>query len=104
MIAPEFRGIDNISLQQPCKTYVSFNYGDGLWDDLQSGMIQTEQSYNMLSAAPQHKTNPAQLEKYQDLFLQNYRTMNSFSKYFVFGNSSVSRDARRPSIFGPLPV
>ena len=52
--------------------------------------MSTEQIYNQLNTASQHKTNPAQLEKFQDLFLKNFRNMTSFSKYFVFGDSSVS--------------
>ena len=44
--------------------------GDGLWNDLQSDMMQTEQTYNMLSSASQHKTNPAQLEKFAESFLR----------------------------------
>jgi len=52
--------------------------------------MQAEQTYNMLSSASQHKTNPAQLEKFAESFLRNYRNMNSFSKYFVFGNTSTT--------------
>ena len=49
---------------------MSICLGDGLWNDLQSDMMQAEQTYNQLSSASQHKTNPAQLDKFADLFLR----------------------------------
>ena len=70
MIAPEFRHCDNLSLLGPARQFITFNYGDGLWADLESDLQQVEQNYNQLSSASTHKTNTAQLEKYQDLFLR----------------------------------
>jgi len=32
----------------------------------------------------------AQLEKFQELFLKNYKNMQSFAKYFVFGNQTTT--------------
>ena len=64
--------------------------GDGLYNDLQHDLQQVEQIHNQLQTANTHKTNVAQLEKYQDLFLKNFKHMQSFSKYFVFGNTSTT--------------
>lgn len=59
MIAPEFRNNENLSLMQPAQTFISFNYGDGLWNDLQHDLQNAEQVYNQLPHAAQHKTNTA---------------------------------------------
>ena len=84
MIAPEFRNQDSMYVTSPVQTFVSFNYGmyfniefllvltyanllqigDSLWNDLSGDIQQVEMTYQQLGAAHQHKTNPAQLEKF----------------------------------------
>lgn len=64
MIAPEFRNQDSMYVTSAVQTFVSFNYGDSLWNDLSGDIQQVEMTYQQLGAAHQHKTNPAQLEKF----------------------------------------
>ena len=70
MIAPEFRACENMALLAPARTFISANYGDQLWNDLQHDLEMVEQTHNQLSHVNTHKTNEPQLAKFQDLFLK----------------------------------
>jgi hypothetical protein len=57
MIAPDFRNCQPIQLEQAMKNYVSFNYGDGMWNDLAMEVQGVETSYNQMPAVHTNKTN-----------------------------------------------
>lgn len=46
MIAPDFRNTEAMSLMGPAQTFISQNYGDGLYNDLQHDLQQVEQIHN----------------------------------------------------------
>lgn len=85
MISPDFRGIDNVSMINPIKQFVSFNYGDSMWADMATDIAAVEKTYNSLVSVHQQKQNVPQLEIFQKYFLDNYMNMASFQKYFTFG-------------------
>ena len=44
--------------------------GEGLWNDMQSEIMATEQTANTITTASQHKTNISQLEAFSEHFLK----------------------------------
>ena len=85
MISPEFRATDAPKLSEALKTYITKNYGDGMWNDLQHDINGVELVRSQLAQAAAHKTDVAQLTKFKELFFTNYKNMILFNKYFIFG-------------------
>mmetsp|Transcript_47688 Transcript_47688/g.64676 ORF Transcript_47688/g.64676 Transcript_47688/m.64676 type:complete len:88 (+) Transcript_47688:40-303(+) len=85
MISPEFRGTEAPKLAEALKTYISKNYGDGMWNDLQHDIAGVELVRSQLNQAAAHKTDVNQLNKFKELYFTNFKNMILFNKYFVFG-------------------
>lgn len=88
MISPEFRACDAPKLSEALKTYITKNYGDGMWNDLQHDINGVELVRSQLAQASGHKTDCAQLTKFKELFFTNFKNMILFNKYFIFGTQS----------------
>lgn len=88
MISPEFRNTEDPKLLEATKNYITTHYGDGMYTDLASDINQISDNRQKLNQAPAYKTDLEPLKNYRRLFLENYKAMNLFNKYFTFGDAS----------------
>jgi uncharacterized membrane protein len=62
MITPDFRTIEPVNISAPMETFVKFNYGDGMWTDVQGEISEVEKLHNNLHQVRTNKQNVVQLE------------------------------------------
>lgn len=94
MIAPDFRVTENIQVMKPAKTFVVYNYGDNMYKGMEADLQSVEATHNSLTQVVSHKTDAVQMNKFKDLYLQNYRNFSCFHKYLTFGKLKTNIDMK----------
>ena len=101
MISPDFRMTEVIPIIDTYKLFITANHGkykhslynilgDSLWKDLESDFNRVFTVRKELAGVAAYRSDPEQLKKFKDLFLENYQTMTLFNKYFTYGNQKVT--------------
>jgi len=73
MISPDFRATEIPNLQEAFKQYIVKNHGDSLFKDLENEVSRMAYVRKEIQSAMYHRSDPDQLRKYRDLFLENYK-------------------------------
>jgi len=73
MISPDFRATEVPNLQEAFRLYIVKNHGDSLYKDLESEISRMAFVRKELQSAMYHRSDPDQLRKFRDLFLENFK-------------------------------
>ena len=68
--------------------------GDSLWKDLEAEFTRVFATRKEIVNVNSYRSDPEQLKKFKNLFLEVYQTQILFNKYFTYGNQKV-RDTLR---------
>ena len=63
--------------------------GDTLWKDLEADFQKVFTVRKELAEVAAFRSDPEQLRKFKNLFLEVYQIMSLFNKYFTYGNQKV---------------
>jgi hypothetical protein len=69
MFAPEFRTTEFCNFLPPLKEFISFNYGDSMWNDMASDMQKIDTNRQNFNNAVPLMNDPVQLENLKKCFL-----------------------------------
>jgi hypothetical protein len=86
MISPDFRNTEVPLLFDSYKLYITQNHGDSLWKDLEMEFQRVHALRKEVVQVVAHRSDPDQLRKFKESFLELYKTQTLFNKYFTFGN------------------